>query len=118
MGDKFTDNIEYRIAQGEMRASEVYTKMMGYFGKDKARIKELEEQDRATVKEQLKDDEYIGELQDRIKELEEGIQFLLSFMPNTIVTKGLDPTFYYTGTYEGDLDIQNRIELLKGGSND
>ena len=43
MGDKFTDNIEYRIAQGEMRASEVYTKMMGYFGKDKARIKELED---------------------------------------------------------------------------
>ena len=42
MSDTFTDKIEYQVCQGDLSASDVYTKMMGYFGKDKARIEELD----------------------------------------------------------------------------
>jgi len=49
MSDTFTDKIEYEVCQGELSASDVYTKMMGYFGKDKARIAELEEAIREAI---------------------------------------------------------------------
>ena len=46
-----------------------------------------------------------------ISHLETGIKFLLSFAPDK-PPKGLDPTFYHTGTYEGDLELWNRIESI------
>ena len=46
-----------------------------------------------------------------ISHLETGIKFLLSFAPDK-PPKGLDPTFYHTGTYEGDLELWNRIDSI------
>jgi len=40
--------------------------------------------------------------------------FLLSLLPDWVkeVPKGLDATFYGTGSYEGDLKVKQRIEKL------
>lgn len=39
---------------------------------------------------------------------------LKSFIPDwaKIVPKGLDPTFYGTGSYEGDKKVMNRLKAL------
>jgi hypothetical protein len=58
-----------------------------------------------------------GEMKDRIIK---DFQLLLSLVPDWVdnVKKGLDPTFYGTGTYEGDLTLKKRVddirEFIKG----
>jgi hypothetical protein len=53
-------------------------------------------------------------LLDRIDELEASVKFLLSFAPtDTVVPKGLDPTFYHTLSSEGDQKLANRINKIK-----
>jgi hypothetical protein len=52
-------------------------------------------------------------LGNRVKELEDGVKLLLSFAPLGPVPYGLIPTFYYTTTYEGDLELQNKIDLMR-----
>ena len=44
--------------------------------------------------------------------LREDCKFLLSFAPKDAVPE-LDPTFYRTGTYGGDLQLQQRIDGIK-----
>ena len=48
-------------------------------------------------------------------QLKEDIEYLLSLIPDwaKIVPKGLDPTFYGTGSYEGDLKVQKTINRIK-----
>ena len=49
-------------------------------------------------------------------QLEKDIEFLLSFAPvekAEDVPEGLAPMFYFSGTYEGDVAIANRIEEIK-----
>ena len=54
------------------------------------------------------------EAADRIAELEASVKFLLSFAPkDTVVPKGLDPTFYHTLSSEGDQKLANRINKIK-----
>jgi len=45
----------------------------------------------------------------------EDIKFLLSLLPEWAreVKKGLDPTMYGTGSYDGDLEIVQRLAELK-----
>jgi len=47
--------------------------------------------------------------------LKEDLLLLLSLIPDwvKIVPKGLDCTFYGTGTYEGDLEIKERIDKIR-----
>jgi len=47
-------------------------------------------------------------------EVKNDIKFLLSFVPSwaKIVPKGLDPTFYGTLSYKGDLEIKNKIDEI------
>ncbi len=48
------------------------------------------------------------------KRLREDCKFLLSFAPKDAVPEvGHDHTFYYTGTYGGDLKLQERIDGIK-----
>jgi len=43
------------------------------------------------------------------------MKFLFSLLPDwaKIVPSNLDPTFYGTGTYEGDMEVKDRIETIK-----
>jgi len=43
------------------------------------------------------------------------VELLLSLLPDWVeeVPKGLDPTMYGTGTYEGDLSIKKRVDDIK-----
>ncbi len=43
------------------------------------------------------------------------LKLLLSLMPDwvKIVPRGLDCTFYGTGSYEGDLEIKERIDKIR-----
>ena len=43
------------------------------------------------------------------------IKLLLSLIPDwaKIVPSGLDPTFYGTLTYSGDLDIKHRVDAIQ-----
>jgi len=45
----------------------------------------------------------------------EDVEFLLSFVPTWAleVEEGLFPTFYGTLSYEGDLKVKKRIDLIK-----
>ena len=47
----------------------------------------------------------------------EDLELLLSFVPDwaKIVPRGLDPTLYGTGTYEGDKEIKKRVDKIKEG---
>ena len=50
---------------------------------------------------------------------EEDLLYLLGivdFYFKRIVPKGLDPKLYATGSYEGDLEIAQRIEEIRGRS--
>lgn len=50
------------------------------------------------------------------EQIKKDITLLLSFAPATDpedVIEGLCPTFYITGTYEGDLAIVERIKIIK-----
>lgn len=43
------------------------------------------------------------------------VLFLLSFCPDNLpneVPEGLDPTFYHTLTYEGDVKIAERLQKI------
>tara|TARA_R110001606_G_scaffold105459_1_gene229522 strand:+ start:19 stop:297 length:279 start_codon:yes stop_codon:yes gene_type:complete len=56
----------------------------------------------------------IKELEAENERLREDCKFLLSFAPEDAVPElGHDPTFYYTGTYGGDLKLQERIDGIK-----
>ncbi len=48
---------------------------------------------------------------EKVKRMNKDIKFLLSFVPRwaLVVPEGLDPTFYGTLTYEGDLEVQGRV---------
>ena len=48
-------------------------------------------------------------------ELLKACKYLMAFVPDwaKIVPRGLDPTFYGTLSYEGDLNIKNRIEEIQ-----
>jgi len=50
---------------------------------------------------------------DNTEKLENDIKFLLSFAPKNKPPEGLDPTFYHTLTYKGDLKLWERIERIK-----
>jgi hypothetical protein len=41
------------------------------------------------------------------------ISLMLSFLPKGDVPKGLDPTFYRTLTYEGDIELQKSVDSLR-----
>jgi len=49
---------------------------------------------------------------DEIEVLEEDVKFLLSFAPDK-PPEGLDPTFYHTLTYKGDLELWDRIKKMR-----
>ena len=49
--------------------------------------------------------------------LKQDIKFLLSFAPVDEPPKGLDPTFYHTLSYKGDLALWERIEGIKESIN-
>lgn len=48
------------------------------------------------------------------KETKQDIVFLLGLVPcwAKIVPKGLDATFYGTCSYEGDLEVKNKIDKI------
>lgn len=50
-----------------------------------------------------------------ISDEESDIGFLLSFVPDwaLIVPEGLDPTFYGTLSYEGDLVVKERVDKIR-----
>lgn len=105
---------------------------------DRERIAELTDKDAIWAAAYIKLEGQIAELEDRIKkscccEIEDGkvveyckmhgdkitaleadIKVLLSFAPDK-PPEGLDPTFYHTLTYEGDLEIWKRIQKIKEG---
>jgi len=54
----------------------------------------------------------IVELEAKLAAANRDIKFLLSFAPNGSTPKGLDPTFYHTLTYEGDVKLQERINAI------
>ena len=56
--------------------------------------------------------EYILELEAENELLREDCKFLLSFAPKDVVPE-LDPTFYSTLSYGGDLQLQQRIDGIK-----
>ena len=41
------------------------------------------------------------------------INLILNFLPDGNPPKGLDPMFYHTLTYEGDVKIQERADQLR-----
>lgn len=41
------------------------------------------------------------------------IILILNFLPKGAVPKGLDPTFYHTLTYDGDLETQKIADELR-----
>lgn len=45
----------------------------------------------------------------------EELNLLFSFIPSWVlgVPTGLDPTFYGTGSYEGDLKVQRTVKKIK-----
>ena len=47
-------------------------------------------------------------------EYKEDIKFLSSLLPDWVkeVPKNLCPTFYGTGTYEGDIKIKNKVDSI------
>ena len=47
-----------------------------------------------------------------LKILQEDLNLLLSFVPiwAIVVEKGLDPTMYGTGSYEGDLKVKMKVD--------
>ena len=50
----------------------------------------------------------------------EGLDLLLSFVPDetpTQVEPGLDPTFYYTNCYEGDLILMEKLAAIRATIN-
>jgi len=53
--------------------------------------------------------------EDRISKLKEDCRFLLSFAPKGNTPKGLCPTFYHTGMYEGDCELQTRCDAIRSG---
>jgi hypothetical protein len=56
----------------------------------------------------------VAKMAHRIDELEASGMFLLSFAPkDTVVPKGLDPTFYHTLSADGDQKLANRINKIK-----
>ena len=61
------------------------------------------------LEELLKQIDYIKEDQ-----LRKDIVFLLNLVPDwaKVVPKGLDATFYGTGTYEGDLEVNKRLNQI------
>jgi len=54
--------------------------------------------------------------QDNIAQIEElsneEIKLLVSFIPDKPVA-GLDPTFYHTLTYKGDLELYIKLEIIR-----
>lgn len=56
----------------------------------------------------------VRELLKEIEELEDAIKFLLNFAPQEEeVPKGLNPMFYKTCTYEGDVELQQRVNEIR-----
>jgi hypothetical protein len=51
-------------------------------------------------------------LRDKNKKLVSDLKFAMSFAPKEKATKGLDPTFYFTLSYEGDKKLDERIEQI------
>ena len=51
------------------------------------------------------------------RELEGDVKFLLNFAPKDC-PEGLDPTFYHTGSYRGDKQLQDRIDQLRKGESE
>jgi len=49
----------------------------------------------------------------RIKELEDDCKFLLAFAPFGHTPENLSPMFYKTGTYEGDVELCERIKKIQ-----
>lgn len=47
------------------------------------------------------------------KELLDAVKYLLSFAPHYDVPKGLDPTLYFSLTYDGDVEIKHQIDKIK-----
>ena len=43
----------------------------------------------------------------------EELRIILNLLPRGDVLKGLDPTFYYTLTYEGDMELQVKFDDLR-----
>lgn len=41
------------------------------------------------------------------------LEFLLKFAPSTKAVEGLDPTFYHTGNYLGDVMLDNRLDAIR-----
>lgn len=62
------------------------------------------------LEELIKQIDYLDE-----DELREDIRFLLNLIPDwaKVVPKGLDATFYGTNTYEGDLEVNRRVNRIR-----
>jgi len=41
------------------------------------------------------------------------INLVLNFLPKRNISKGLDPTFYHTLTYDGDMELQKIVDVLR-----
>lgn len=55
-------------------------------------------------------------MSDSIDQIRKDIEFLLSFLPASEpsdVEPNLSPFFYFTGSYEGDVKIMNRVSGIK-----
>lgn len=59
----------------------------------------------------------VGWIMDNTEKLKQDIKFLLSFAPKNEPPEGLDPTFYNTLTYKGDLSLWERIENIRESIN-
>ena len=76
------------------------------------RILELEAELAATEKAW---DVQRGKLEQHVKDIEalrDDCKFLLSWAPKDC-PKSLDPTFYFTLSYEGDLGLQERVDKIR-----
>ncbi len=56
--------------------------------------------------------ENIRKMKQQVEALKADCRFLLGFAPKDVPTK-LDPTFYHTLTYEGDVQLQERVDRIR-----
>ena len=62
---------------------------------------------------QMNAGQYLIWAANRINELEKDCKYLLSFAPHRYPPEKMSPMFYKTGTYEGDVEISERIKKIK-----
>ena len=58
---------------------------------------------------------YINKMLWELKRRQEAIAYLLTLLQGweKEIPKGLDPTFYVTTTYEGDVEVKKKVDVIR-----